>query len=178
MAFSASEIKAKGIAKSKSASRILTGDKEIDRKLERLKTGVANKIVRRGMTKALRLITKGIKSEVPSPYKDAKRAIGYRFDKKGGASRDQVRAKAGAGVGKQRKPKERGKGRRGVGISGANIHWAILGTDERQTKTHPTGVMPPIMPDIVKAGFNKTSSQAMAVIASEVTAGIEAEAAK
>lgn len=159
--------------------RLLTGDKKLDAKLASLKIGAANKIARPPMVKALRLIAKSMKAAVPSPYKDAKRAIGYAADRKGGKKKDQLRYKAGAAVGKasKAKPKPRAKGK-GVGLGAANIHWGILGTQERATGKHSTGQMEPILDDAVRKGFSNAAGQAMGLIQSGVTEGLKAEAAK
>lgn len=171
----------------KVSTHILTGDKELDAKLQKLKVGVANKYVRKGMTKALRLVVKAQKAQVPSQYKGAKRALGSRFDRKGKGG--TIRARAGAGVAKKKEQLPPARSSGGVGIGVANIHWAILGTGERRrTKIGgflsqtggdlTTGRMPPIMPDIIKNGFNAAAGSAMVVIRQEIEAGIAIEAAK
>lgn len=170
----------------KPGTRLLTGFKELDRKLEKLTIRAANKIARPPMVKALRLVVKSMKAAVPSPYKEAKRAIGYAADRKGGKKKDQLRYKAGASVGKASKaePKKHAKGT-GVGLGGANIHWFLLGTQGRATSgpdklgrpAHATGTMQPILQDAVKKGFNNVASQAMGIIKQGVRAGL-AEAAK
>lgn len=175
------------------AKRIVTGDKEIDASLQHLKIGGANKIIRKGFTKALRVGLKAMKAKVPAQYKEAKKALGSRIDRKGGKSRDQHRAKVGAAVGKASaaEPKSRKKGT-GVGIGGANLHWFIQGTSDRDRKkiggslakynksstSKSTGAMAPVMPDIVKGGFSSASGQMMAVIRETVTTELEKEAAK
>lgn len=110
----------------KSAVRIVTGDVEIDKALAEIaKIGTANRIARSGLTKSIRVIVKGIKSEIPSRHKSVKKAIkGYvKFSKKKGFTE----AKAG-GVGKQEKPAGGRGNREGVGITGRNIHWYLMGT--------------------------------------------------
>lgn len=187
MALSKAAIKARGIAKAKNATRLLTGDKELDAKLGKLKVGASNKIARPAITKALRICRKSIQAEIPSQFKDAKRAIGMVNDKKGGRTKDQVRAKTGVGVGKAYKAQPKRKGNRpGVGIGGKNLLWWVLGTEDRATAgpdklgrpAHTTGNMPPQMPDIVKNGFNKASSQMMSAIRQEAATRLAREAAK
>lgn len=147
----------------------VTGDVQIDRKLRELKQSAQNKIARPALTKAARLSAKAMKSEVPANLKDAKRAIGYKVKVKG---TEEIVAKAGAGVGIKRskltkqleKQKVRRAGHPGVGISAANIHWFLLGTEERVTKEgHKTGRMPPQM-QAIKAGYQKSESQAIAAM--------------
>lgn len=156
--------------------RLVTGHKEIDAALRRLKVGAANKMVRPGLAKAVRLVAKEIKAKIPSPYKNAKRAIGGKVDKKGKGN--QFRAKAGAAVGmKAEKVAEQaekaGKKSRGVGISARNIHWFVLGTGPRVTKSgQQTGTMPAVFPDAVIDGFRAAESQAMQVILETARKGL------
>ena len=153
----------------------VTGDIRIDRNLATLKQSAQNKIARPALTKACRVSVKAMKGEVPARLKDAKRAIGFKVNVKGA---EQIVAKAGAGVGVKRKAltkflakqKTRRSGHGGVGISAADIHWFILGTEERATKDgHKTGRMPPQM-NAVKAGFNKSQGEALAAMRDEAKA--------
>lgn len=126
----------------------ITGDKALDKKLTNLKDNVAKKAMRKGIGAGLGVVVKGIKSEVPSQYKDAKRAIGGSFRRSRG---NEFSAKAGASVGvKQKTLKKReaaqkakrdgkGKSKGSVGIGARNIHWFILGTAQRSTGSKRTG---------------------------------------
>jgi hypothetical protein len=165
----------------KPSTRILTGDKKLDAKLNRLKTvGAHNRIVRPAMTKALRILVRAIKAQVPSQYKDAKRTIGSVFNKKGGMSRKETQAKAGAGVGRGHKAEAKKRKRKGsVGISGRNIHWFVLGTGMRTRKSGgSTGRMPRLLENIVKNGFQSAEGRMMAVVRDEVNKRLAIEAAK
>ncbi|MSR60295.1 MAG: hypothetical protein EXS05_22085 [Planctomycetaceae bacterium] len=188
-------------------SATVTGLPELDRKLKDLADKTVNKAMRAGFGAGLRVIVKGIKSEVPAQYKDAKRAIGGRIDKKGGANRDEVRARAGVGVGMKKEKidkasaKQKGKRakRKGVGIGARNLHWFILGTAERSTGSkrtgshkagavsqrkltgkpvHSTGRMPPELAGITKGGFRKSEQTAIQTIRSKINEVIMREAAK
>lgn len=173
----------------------ITGADEILKKLENLGTKSAKKIARSAINKGLRIVTKSMKTEVPAQYKDAKRAIGSRFDKKGGENKDEVRAKAGVAVGFGRKKLSNMKkadrsGRPGVGIGVQNLMWFVLGTNERQTGSkksgkgqkstgkavHSTGRMRPILPNVIKAGYRKAESSAMDAILNGLSEGITKEA--
>lgn len=171
----------------KAATRILTGDKEIDKALgEIAKVGTANRIARAGLMKAIRVGVKAMKSEVPSSAKSVKAALkGYvKKNKRKGV----VEAKMG-GVGKQTgKPKDR-SGKDGVGIGSPNVHWYVLGTDRRRPKK--TKVMKTAtgqfmgkevaeMPEhpVVKEGWNKSKSQAMSVLRDGVRTQLEREVVK
>jgi hypothetical protein len=94
----------------------------------------------------------------------------------------------GAAVGKAAKAESKGRGNKGgVGISGRNIHWFILGASgesrggpPRQQKTtkKSTGVMPPQMPGLVKDATNAEKSQMESIIRTEVATRLAALAAK
>lgn len=126
----------------------VTGAKDIDRKLEMLKRGARNKVLRPALLKAARESAKIIKNRIPSRYKTVRAAIGassVRMNKSGG----EVMAKAGAAVGKKMsKVYKRKQTRPGVGIVPKNIHWWFLGAKNRKIKTGPragasTGTMKP-----------------------------------
>lgn len=128
--------------------RIILGIPELDKRLEGLKLAVANRCARAGLSKGARLAAKKIKAEVPSKQKHIRKAIGSSVKKqKAGPNRGFTSAKAGAAVGRASKAVEKkargGKG--GVGISAANIHWFIMGTQERTVKKtgQKAGRMPP-----------------------------------
>lgn len=129
----------------KPAERIILGIPQLDARLQLLKTAVANKCARAGLSKGARLAAKLIKSEIPSKEKSARRAIGSSVKmQKSGPNRGFTEAKAGAAVGqkkgKRQQEAEKEKSARkaakksGVGISAANIHWYIQGTKERTVK--------------------------------------------
>lgn len=164
------------------AERIVTGLKEIDDALKYLERQAANRIARAGLAKGARLAAKQIKQQVPASLKNIRKAIGSTVRKaKGGESKGITAAKAGAGVGtaSQRAKsiqKDRGK-KKGVGISAQNIHWYILGTTARQTKTgHSTGRMP--AHPIVKQALSGSIAQIESAIVSGARAAYEREVAK
>lgn len=173
----------------KAGTRLMTGVEELDKKLAQLKLGAANKIARPALTKAARLLLKKMKAGVPPKYKDAKRALGMVVDAKGGKSKNQQRAKVGAAVGKASKSeaKRSGKNSGGVGISGKNIHWFILGADgssrggpprTQKTTGKSTGVMDPVMPGLVKDAASSVKSEMLSVMKSEVETRLAQLAAK
>lgn len=157
----------------KAATRLLTGDKEIDARLAQIGSiGTANRIARSGLLKAVRIGAKGMKAEVPSTAKSVKTALkGYvKKNKRKGV----VEAKVGA-VGKQTgKPKDR-SGKEGVGIGSPNVHWFVLGTQERRPKKSKvmktaTGrfmgkeVAPMPAHPVVKEGWAKSEAKARAAL--------------
>jgi hypothetical protein len=149
----------------------LTGLKELDAKLRNLANRELRKIARAGIKAGLREMAKGIRREIPAQYKDAKKAIGVNARKaRVGDAKGQYQAKVGAGVGKKAKaPAERSGS--GVGLSAANIHWAILGTGERHTQTGAsTGAMPAILGGIVQRGVATSEAAAIAAVQSKMAA--------
>lgn len=123
------------------AERIVTGVKELDRKLKLLDRKAANRAARAGLNKGARLSAKKIKAEIPSKQKSIRKAIGSSGAKK--QANGITTAKAGAGVGKRTKAVDRAN-KPGVGISKQNIHWWVLGTNQRTRKGGgSTGAMPP-----------------------------------
>ncbi len=78
-------------------SAFVTGDKEIDRVLAGIQSGAVQKIMRPAISAGLRVATKAMKAAVPANMKDAKKAIGSRFNKS--QRNGELMAKAGAGVG-------------------------------------------------------------------------------
>lgn len=163
----------------KQATRIITGVEDLDKKLEALKAGAANKIARPALTKAARFLLKKVKTSVPPQYKDAKKALGMAVNAKGGKSRNEQQAKVGAGVGikaaklaklsGQQKEKRGGSESRGVGIGAANLHWFILGTGSRKHDSgKSTGQMPPVMAGLVRDATTAARSEMLGIMRTEV----------
>ena len=135
----------------------VTGDAELDRALKLLGGRVAARIAVKGIRAGMGEVRDAIRSEVTRP--SIKRAIAARFKKKKG--RGTYTAKVGGGVGKQKKA--RGGTRGGVGIAKENVHWYLLGTSGRQTKSGASrGQMP--ANGAVRRGFAKSSAAAMAKV--------------
>lgn len=160
--------------------RIITGDKEIDALLQRLKVGAANRIARPAVTKAARHLLKALKLGMSQgQYKNISHALGMRVDMKGGTSRKEPRAKVGAAVAKASKAVARRSGRngnKGVGIGGRNIHWFLLGTDHRwnwRTTGRYVGRMPVMLPGLVKNTTAHEETTMTNIMRKEAQAGIE-----
>lgn len=157
------------------AERILTGLKEIDRKIKELKQGAANRVARAGLVKGMRVLVKVTKA-VAGNQKTVKAAIGGRVKQERSGV---TKVKVGAGVGK--KPKKEKKNRsksKGTGISTNNVHWYVLGTKKRrQEKTgRETGAMP--AHDLVKRGFSAAESRVKEAVKEGAEAQLEKELAK
>lgn len=144
------------------SNRILIGDKELDRKLQGMKVGTANRIGRAGLTKGARLGAKIAKSLVESRHKSVKRSIGHSVKtQKRGPEKGNVIAKFGASVGRASKNLKDNGNRPGVGMSARNLHWFILGTADRYTKAgFSRGAMPanPIIKRATQMGMGQIKS--------------------
>ncbi len=166
------------------SSTKVTGDKELDRKLATLANKTAKRAMGAGIKAELTVLGVALKAAVnasdapPAVKREARKTIHERF-LKGGTNRlgrtTQRVAKVGFGVGKQTKAKKRavetkaakreakvkaGK-KKGVGISSANVHWFVLGTNERRTSTRATGRIQPVLKGL---GSFAASSAAQAAV--------------
>lgn len=143
----------------------VVGDRELQLALKEIADDMVDKIAPAGIRGYLRVVTKGIKAEVPPNMKDLKKAIGWRFVKFDKRSRKTI-AKAGPAIGVKRGKlmsnlQERAN-RPGVGISINNYMWYITGTKQRKQNTtnRRTGAAKPH--PIVKDGYRSSRSAAIA----------------
>lgn len=175
----------------------LLGSKELDRKLNKLSKKSSKKAlvagIRAGMTPLVRAMRSAIKNSKASTElkREARRAIGARFGK---TRKENVRvAKVGFGVGKRgaqlrttyrAKAKKaggkRGGKRGGVGISGANVHWFVLGTVERQKEStgQETGSIDDVFGDVTRKALSAATQSMVDAARRKITQVIEKEAAK
>ena len=150
----------------------LTGDKELDRNLRR----ASGLIQKRVMTKAIRAGLGEVRNAIKSEVKPAsvKRSIASKFKRRKGGDRG-YRAVAGGGVGKRNKGKAPTRG--GVGISKNNVHWYLMGTAQRSTKSGSNrGRMPGVA--AVVRGFAKSGTKAIAKIQAKARTELQKELAK
>lgn len=180
------------------------GVKKLQKKLHGLRQSTKNKLERSAVSAGLRVTAKAIKSEVPSTWKEGRKAIGYSFSRGKGKWMGSTFAKAGVGAGIRKKTRDKRNqsksdrsGRKGVGIGVGNFHWFILGTAERETgskrvgahrrgvaskrvatggKVQKTGRMKPN--PIVQRGAKKGQAASLKAMADNFKAGIERESAK
>lgn len=151
----------------------LEGVDQVMRALERLRTEYPRNAAAAGTRNALTVMARETRQAIASTNasdrmkRAAKKAIGSRFVK-GGTNRlgktTTPLAKAGFGVGKQSKAKRAAATKRagdasksGVGISSANIHWAVLGTKERQGR----GAMPAYFKGVLAAAVSSGGEKAI-----------------
>lgn len=105
-------------------------DQLIQQRLSEIRSALGGKIARKILTKTLLALSKDLKQQTraaPIPPSVAKRAaatIAYSMKK-------PRPPRVGYSVGKQRARPHTGPG---VGLSKVNIHWAVLGTQERRTR--------------------------------------------
>lgn len=165
----------------------LAGVDALVRKLADLKDSTSKKIAKAGVNAALGALAKRERAAVNGSgvsqglKKAARETIGKRLKKASG----QAVGKAGFAVGKPSKRKRekaadraKDKGRRGVGISASNIHWAVLGTGQRKTKRHATGVMPPSLHGLIEKAATGAEGEMLAAAAAKMRTVLEREAAK
>ena len=161
----------------------VTGDRELDRKLGRLRQRVQTKLKKAAVRSALGVAAKEIKKNVPSRFKNVRRSIGWRLGKD---KRYVLAAKVGWRIGKTaRKAIDKGNrtSKKGVGIGARNFHWIELGagvdTGGRYTKAGKyTGIMAAKKTDAVPRGWAASESKVVATMAGSLKRGIEREAAK
>jgi len=125
----------------------------------------------------------------PELKREARKTIGARF----GRTRaiDVRHAKVGFSVGKRAAAVRRAKAARtkrieagksgggGVGISAANIHWFVLGTDSREHKSgHPTGQIANIFGEVTRLAFATSAMASVHAARKKISEVIKREARK
>lgn len=117
-------------------SNIVSGDKQISRILKQMRTTAARRVTTAGAAEAAKQLAKKVKATIPSRFKGARKAVGWRRLKvreaEGGG------AKIGGRVGRSSRASARARNRenrKGVGISATNIHWFFEGVDHRPRYT-------------------------------------------
>lgn len=131
---------------------IIEGDAELQRIFGYLRQTAARRITTTGAAEAAKQLAKNVKASVPSRFKGARRAIGWRRLKvkeapEGGAKiGGRVGRSSRAYVGKR--AAKRASNRKGVGIGAQNIHWLFQDvehnprwTGKRRGPVRYTGVM-------------------------------------
>lgn len=148
----------------------IDGLPQAQRKLSHLAESASRKAltagIRAGMTPLGKAMRAAINAADASPElkRAARKSIGQRFARPRGGARDERAARVGFAVGKKRGTLLTAHKSRGVGLGVANIHWFVLGTDERKQKSgHETGR--------IRDVFGDATSQA---VASSAAASIDA----
>jgi hypothetical protein len=119
----------------------LKGMNDLVKTLNTIKDKSLKKATRAGINASLTPLTKAMRAAVNASSastalkRAARKVIGKSLKKKRGT----YQGKAGFAVGKQSKSKRVkssirwGSSKGGVGLSATNIHWFVLGTDDRET---------------------------------------------
>lgn len=171
------------------------GLKGLDKLLRTLNTTrdkTTKKCARAGTNAGLTALTKAMRAAVNSTpassaiKRAARKAIGKSLKaSRGTGMKGIVGGKAGFSVGKQSKKKrEAAKARSmagggGVGISAANIHWFVLGTDDRYHKSgHPTGKIEDVLKGVVPSATMAARGDMLEAARKKITQVLARETAK
>jgi hypothetical protein len=186
----------------------LQGLDKLVRTLGTLKDQSARRIARYGVNAGLAALAQAERAAVnaapvsPELKKQARATIGKRLRKKEG---EDWTGKAGFGVGKRSKAKRTkaaaraaDKTRRGVGLSSADVHWFVLGTQERNMLVttrgsgffgrrqdwrnggvgHPTGKVPPLLAGVISAAAGSAGRAMLDAAQKKVAEVLTSEIAK
>lgn len=132
------------------------GVKKLQRQLKHLRVSQARRIMASALLAGARPVRNNARRAVPQKFRHVRPHINIRSLR--GKGKYPVRIKVGSAV-KMNKAKQATEHRRrvgnrsrgsGVGISGQNWHWPVLGTAKRYTKSgRYTGRMPKMVPDFM-----------------------------
>lgn len=162
----------------------LLGSKALDRKLAMLGRSSAKKAITAGIRAGMTPVAKAMRAAINAAdastalKRKARAQIGKRFAKaKGGPLRGQQAAKVGFSVGKKAEARSSG---RGVGVGKENIHWFVLGTDERYHKETGrwVGRIPAIFEGVTGAAIVGGADAALAAARKKIAEVIKREALK
>lgn len=150
----------------------VTGDYQLDKRLEAVGNRIARKAIASGLRAGLNTVVRAIRQEVDNQR--VKKVVASRFKRK--TRLGITEAKAGAGVGKG-SGSESSRGRPGVGISKQNAHWYFLGTSARFTKAGARrGRMP--KSNAVSVGYAVSKQLAMSKVRNKIAEVIDKEVRK
>lgn len=171
----------------------LRGLQELQQALATIKNVAGKKAAKAGINAGLVPLVSAMRAAVnatnasPEMKRAARKTLAKRLQRKGG----ETIGKAGFGVGKQTAAKtgkasaraalgRKGGGRGGVGISAANVHWPIFGTEDRvQTKTgRSTGRMPSQLPGVIAMAASACGPAMLEAAREKITQVLAREAAK
>jgi hypothetical protein len=175
----------------------LLGDKQLERKLKHLSHRGSKRAITAGIRAGMTPIAQAMRAAINSAdasaelKREARKTIGARFGKTRKIS--ERHAKVGFAVGKRQKQiktAQKGHGERGgggVGISAANIHWYVMGTDERVLKKgsargpkagHPTGQIANVFGEVTRLALAGSMQASVAAARKKISQVIEREAKK
>lgn len=155
----------------------VTGLIELDRKMTRMRKRVQTKITKAAIRAGLSAASKEIRAEIPSQYKAARKAIGWRFKKN--KKKGVMEARVGVAVGKKSaklrewgrkvEDKRRAAKKKGLGISPMTLHWFVVGTSTN---------VPIKFDNLASKGMQSGTPLVRAAMKSKLREGIRREAAK
>ena len=139
----------------------IDGLSQFVRELERKKQRAAKDIGTPVLNAGLKILMEGVRGQIPPEYAQLAKLVGKRIDKSKSGN-NEVIGKVGFGVGRKGRSMPKRKNHAGVGISSNNIHWLVLGTVQRQTKTGANrGEMPAILANCVPQGVAYSNAAAI-----------------
>jgi hypothetical protein len=156
----------------------IDGIEEVIKGLSDIADKGIKKAAKQGINAALNTLAKSLRQAVNGTSlggeakAEARKAVGKRLKKKEG--QEDYSGKVGFGVAQSKSKRQAAKARasdatkKGVGLSGGDIHWFVLGTAERHTAKRATG----------KMGADPVLSSAMEKMLADAPKAIEAMAAK
>jgi hypothetical protein len=162
----------------------VTGVEQLRKKFAKLANEGVKKAVKAGVGGAMTVMARAARAEInassasPALKREARKTIGRRIVR---SDEGGLTAKVGFAVGKSTKrvrakaaAKAAGRTGDGVGVSSNDIHWFVLGTEERfhghktvwgtlrptGNPVSPTGRIKPLLADAIPFAVAKCSSQA------------------
>lgn len=165
---------------------VVIGEKEFRARIGNLAMHVSPRALRSGLGGALTVLAKGMRQQVnattitgtPHPQSlkaGARKAIGSKV----GRARAEMQGKVGFGVAKKDRSRKlsRGQSSTGLGVSAQDVHWFVLGTDERMHKSgHAVGELRAFFIDVAPRARAATGERALAVSRQRILATLTREA--
>jgi len=152
----------------------IKGLDDLTRAYNRMTDDLGKQLARAAIRSGLQVVAREIKKRLDPRIKHVKHTIGVRF--RASPTRGITAAKVGFNVGAKKGTSisaiyaRSGRNRGGVGISGSNVHWFIVGTGERfrrqpgvsrkrkvQDPSRRTGAMPAQQPGLVADAYRSSS---------------------
>ena len=160
----------------------LEGLEDIARRLTLLGDKDAIAIMMSALRGGLNVVANQIRKELKSPVEHVRKTVGVTVKRN---RKGRITAKVGFRVGKKKdlQAVRSGRNKGGVGISGQNVHWWILGAGlqnpPRKRKTlnnASTGIMRPQQPGVVQNAWGRSQGRAKAAMAKAAAKTLERQA--
>ena len=130
----------------------------------------------------LNVVAQQIRKQLNSPVEHIRKTVGITVKRN---RRGRITAKVGFRVGKKKdlQAVRSGRNKGGVGISGQNVHWWILGAGlkspprKRRTMNNAsTGIMRPQQPGVVRDAWARSQNKVMTAMAKAASKTMERQA--